>query len=157
MRSFRVAHNLEMGDPEDDIATFIKRVSPHNDRFKGRNIGQARTKPLIPIIKKIREWMQKLSPKQPDLILATEATERAQICLKCPQNIKWRVDACGECNKAVEYEGNCLRTVTDYPYDGALMACRLHETYLPAAIFIDRDFLEAKHPEAPANCWMPEK
>jgi len=158
VRTYRINEGLAMGDPVRDVADYIRRVSPNNDRFRGKGAayGQPREEGFVPLIQRLREWIDSLGPKKPMLLTKHEATERAQKCVGCPQNVKWKTN-CGECVQAIEYLGSCIRGTCTYELDDALLGCRLHNLHLPTAVFIDRDFLPAKHSNAPAACWLPDQ
>lgn len=158
VRQFRINEGLPMGDPERDISEYIRKVSPNNDRYRGKGgrLNVPRPEPFIPLIQRVREWLDGTAPRKPMIVSEPEATERAQICIACQQNVRWKTN-CGECNTAADYIAFTMRGVLSYPLDDALHGCRIHGMHLPAAVFIDRDDLPAKLPEAPAPCWMPEK
>lgn len=155
VRQFRINMGLPEGTPDQDIADFIKRISPPNDRFRTTHgVSIPRTHAIRPLAQDLREWVDAVAPERPMLLTEPEATERAQACLKCPQNIKWKT-GCGECNTEIEYRGALLRNRANYGYDELLRGCRLHKVLLSAAVFLDRDNLPARDPQAPAECWMP--
>ena len=155
VRDFRINQGILIGDVEQDVADYIKLVSPPNDLYRTtKGISAPRTKPAIPIIHELREWVDAKLVEKPMLLTAPEATERAKHCLGCPQNIKWET-GCGSCNEEVKYRGSIMRNLPAYPYDDALRACRLHRVFLPAAVFVDRESLPVRHPDAPVGCWMP--
>jgi hypothetical protein len=158
VRTYRINEGCPMGDPERDVAEYIKKVSPLNDRFKGKGgvLNKPRPEPFIPLIQRLREWLDGISPKRPKLEGLTIAGERSEICLKCPQNIRWKTQ-CGECNDAIDYLGHTLRARTSYDLDDALHGCRVHGLHLPSAVFIDRDDLPAKMADAPQSCWLPNR
>lgn len=157
VRQYRINEGINMGDPERDIADYIRKVSPNNDRFRGKGgvLGRPRAADYVPPIQRIREWVDSMSPRKPRLVGIEEATPRAQACIGCPQNIRWKTP-CGECNEAVDYAGYTMRGLAVYELDEALHGCRLHGIHLPSAIFIDRDDLPPRVPTAPAYCWLPE-
>lgn len=156
VRQYRINEGIEMGDPDSDVAHYIAKVSPQNDAYKGKGVllNQPRPEHHVPLIQRIREWLDGLGPKKPTLMTTGEATERAQICVNCPQNIRWRT-ACGECNQAVDYLSITVRNIASFPLDDALHGCRLHNLHLGCAVFIDPDYLPAKVAVAPINCWIP--
>lgn len=154
IKEFRACQGIPLGDPVYDVATYFKNISPANDRFKGRIIGKPRIQERQPIIKDIRAHLENCAATKPELCGEDEATARATACLHCPQNIKWEVSGCADCNQQVEYKGKLLRRRVEFGLDPALKACRLHRFYLPSAVFIDRDALPARHKESPGNCWV---
>lgn len=166
VRQFRANLNISQDNLEIEVAEFIKQRSPQNNKYPGRtqpfNPPQRVTRPIRPLIERITDWIKLVGPKQPKLLLEEEATERASICARCPQNVKWKT-GCLPCCDTIIQKGRHLRQRVDYPHADTLKACRLHDFYLPGAVFIDRDFLGNTHPEAPENievdgqvkaCWM---
>lgn len=153
VRQYRINAGINIGDVEKDVADYIKKVSPQNDVYKGKVTGEKVIEPKVPLIQRLREWLDSMIPKKPRIITKSEATERARVCMGCRQNIQWKIP-CAPCIEEVEYRGITLRGVPSYELDDALSACRLHRIYLPAAVFIDRDELPDRNPKAPDNCWI---
>jgi hypothetical protein len=152
--AFRAAQGIAPGDPVADVANYIKKVSPLNDKWKGRQIGQPRVRQVSPIIHDLRQWVDTTACRKPRFVSGVEANERALVCLACPQNIRWEVTGCESCNTEVERRSYLLRQSKEAQGEDALKACRLHKCHLPAAVHIDRDHLPQRHPEAPEACWM---
>lgn len=158
VRLFRRQQGLPEGDIESDVAEFIRRASPQNDYYRGKtpeNIGKPRLRELKPMIESIREWVDDMSLRKPAIVNPDEAIERAQVCISCPQNIRWQIK-CAPCVAEVVSRGDNLRATMLFDYDDALLACRCHKMYLPAAVFIDRDNLSKRSDKAPENCWLPK-
>lgn len=154
---FRQTHAIPPGEPERDVAEFIRRASPQNDYYHGKLpdvIGKPRLKSITPLIEDLRNWIETEILLRPALVNVLDATDRAQICIKCPQNIKWRT-SCGECNDKVDQRGIVLRGFVNFDYDPALLGCRVHRIALQPAVFIDRDFLPKRSDKAPSHCWIP--
>lgn len=155
---FRRTHGIAEGEPERDVAEFIRRASPQNDFYRGKvpdEIGKPRVRPITPLIQEIRGWIEDTILRKPDLVNALDAADRAQVCIRCPQNVKWKID-CAPCNAEVDQRGIILRAEVTFDYDPALLACRLHKLALQAAVFLDRDFLPPRHEKAPESCWIPK-
>lgn len=157
VQSFRLSNGLPVGDPVADVADYIKKVSPLNDKWKGRVIGQARRRDIAPIIHELRQWIDATAQAKPRFVLNEEASQRALVCLKCPQNIRWEVSGCGACNEDIETRSYALRQAKRTPGELALKACRLHRVHLPAAVLLDRDYLPPRHPDAPPPCWVQDE
>lgn len=155
VRDFRIKQGIELGDIEFDVATFVKRYSPQNDRFKGRNIGQPKIREIEPMIYQLRAWVNSIAEQKPRLIIRQEAMERADICAKCPLNIKWETK-CGDCNDEVNFASQCVRKIPSTAMDGVLKACRAHKIHLLSAVFLDQDFLPKRSESAPDTCWLPK-
>lgn len=153
--AFRAAAGLPPGDAVADVADYIKKASPLNDRFKGRVIGAPRVREITPLIYDLRQWVDNVASAKPRFVFADEAQSRALVCLKCPQNVRWEVGGCGACNTEVHNRSYLLRKGKETQGEEALLGCRLHRVHLPAAVHLDRDFLPTKLAGAPAPCWLP--
>ncbi len=151
---FRVTNHIDLGDVEADVARYIKEVSPPNNRFPSRAQREAPPVKRRPIIERIRDRLVKASQTTPRLLLIDEAEIRAKTCSDCRQNVKW-VTGCVPCAEDVKSRGQNLRQLpsTDEAIEG-LGACRLHDMFLPAFVFVDRDELGDADPKAPDYCWM---
>lgn len=157
VKTFRTNNGINMGNVELDVADYIRRVSPINDAYNGKKgiLGTVVAQPFIPLITRIREWIDKLAPRKPELVDITEANRRAQICIGCNQNIRWMTD-CGTCNDTIEYMGKNARQLPNYELDDALLGCRIHNAHLPTLVFLDQAYLPARIEKQPAHCWIPE-
>lgn len=155
VKMFRVNAGIDLGDVASDVAEFIKRESPINDRFPKRpkKPSTHTEEKFRPYIERIKDWLLQISVKQPRLLIEDEADERAEVCMKCPQNVPWKT-GCLPCCEAVVSRGQNVRQRPGYKHDKSLGACRLHDLYLASAVFIDRDDLPQTNPNAPEACWM---
>ncbi len=155
VKDYRIQAHIDLGDAEGDVAEFIKRNSPMNDRFPNKTPKKAKgnIQGFRPLIERILEWLLQVGAKEPRLLIEDEADARAEICLKCPQNVDWRTGCAPCCEKIVSRAQN-LRQRPKYKHDDQLGACRLHDLKISAAVFIDRDDLPPVNPNAPAECWM---
>lgn len=158
VKAFRIQAGIDYGDPEADVAEFIKTVSPINNRFPQRphqaskiQIEQARG--FRPYIERIKTWLHQMSGKQPRLLIEDEADARADVCMGCPHNVKWAV-GCVPCNEAIKSRGQNIRQRPRYKHDSKLGACRLHDLHISTAVFLDREALPSINPNAPQNCWL---
>lgn len=159
VRLFRIKRGIEPGEPARDVAEFIRRVSPVNDYYRGKNpdvIGKPRVREITPLIQDMRQWTEQTILQKPKLVNVAEAAERAEICLRCPQNVRWQTQ-CGDCNKELEQRVITLRAAVMFDFDPALLGCRAHRIPLQAAVFMDRDYLPANSPSAPEYCWIPKE
>lgn len=163
VKTFRAVNRIDLGDYEREIAGYMKRVSPMNDRFKGR----VSSEQLVPVgtvspagqeyqkpIQRISDWLYEIAFKEPRLTGLEEVSKRCESCEKCPQNTKWKTK-CGPCVGEVEDRGRAIRARSSHDRADQLGACRLHGVYLPTAVFLDRDFLPSRSTDAPAFCFMP--
>lgn len=156
VRFFRINTGIDVGNPEFDVAEFIKRESPLNNRFPNRTTkaSEEAAKPQFrPLIERVKDFLVSVGRKNPRLMIEDEADERSMVCADCPQNVKWQT-GCEPCNDAVRSRGQNLRQLPHYKHDKDLRACRLHDLFLPTAVFLDRENLPAVNPDAPQACWM---
>jgi hypothetical protein len=155
---FRLKARLPIGDPEREVAEYIKRESPNNARFAGTgHRTRAEKKPVstfTPLIERIRTTMTALIDAKPRFVSEDEADERAKACVGCTHNVAWRVKDCGPCNSHADYLALVLRQRHSYKGDAFLGACRLHDLHLGSGVFLDRDFLPARNEQSPAPCWI---
>jgi hypothetical protein len=153
--TFRANNHIDIGDVESEASAYIRRVSPISDKYPGREFKGHSEAPekRKGVFYRVRDWIRSVEPKRPKLILEEEAKERAEICHGCRQNVEWK-GACIPCHKDVSSRGQNLRQRPSSPFADKLKACRCHNFYLPASVFIDRDFLGPRNPNAPTECWM---
>jgi hypothetical protein len=150
---FRARAHIDMGDPERDIALYIKSVSPQNNRFPNKAEREAPRVKIRPLIERIRDFILRISDHPPRLIFDAEAHARAQVCLTCPQNVRWMTGCVPCCSEITERGQNLRRKPADEEAD-KLRACRLHNFYLPSIVFLDREELGEANEKAPEFCWM---
>lgn len=153
VRIFRVQAHIDLGDVEGDIATYIKKVSPQNNRFPSKAQREAPRVKTRPIIERIRDRLLQIAGSSPRLRIIDEVHQRAEVCSGCQQNVKW-MTGCVPCCAEIKERGQNLRRLPADPKTDGLGACRLHDFYLPGVIFVDRDDLGQSQPTAPAWCWM---
>lgn len=152
--NFRANVGIPQGDVALDIARYIAKKSPENDRNRGRGIiDKPRPEPFVPLIERMRAWVDERLPLKPKLCDKTEANFRADICMGCPMNIRWET-SCGACVQEIANRTMSLRNLVSYEYDEALLGCRVYGAPLGALIFLDRDELPAQQTDAPGKCWV---
>lgn len=154
---FRSQHGILLGNYEAEIATHMLRVSPQNILGNAPFVPyEAPVEPVPPLINRVAAWLSHVSNQQPRLIHIDEAKERAEICLKCKAHCEWRTKGHDTMEATIGYRGATVRQCSSHPLDSKLKACRLHDLYLPAAVFVDRDNLPKKLETTPENCWLPD-
>lgn len=158
VKMFRLNNGIDIGDVDGDVAAYIRRESPINDRFPGKVY--ASSPEMIearmghrPYIERIRDWLRSISGKRPRLLIEDDADARALVCMECQHNVPWKT-GCLPCCEAVESAGQNVRQRPGYKHDKKLGACRLHDTHVSTAVFIDRESLPETNPNAPDFCWM---
>lgn len=154
VRTFRIVARIDLGDVERDVADYIKKVSPPNNRFPKRSEVEPPRIKSRPLIERIRDRIAVIGQDNPRLLIDDEAEARAAVCHKCPQNVRW-MTGCVPCCAEIKSRGINLRQKPKAPESiDTLSACRLHNFYLPAFVYIDRDELGPVHESAPEFCWM---
>lgn len=156
VKKFRINIHVDVGNVEEDVANYIKSVSQINNRFPRKQFFNSNPEPVKKkksIQSRIRDWLRKIMPTHPRLLMEDEAIARSEICSKCRANVKWS-DGCVPCAKEIYSMAQNVRQRPSFEPSDNLKACVLHDIYLPAAVFIDSDHLPARHPSAPEFCWM---
>lgn len=158
VKLFRINAQVDLGDVAADVAEYIKKQSPQNNRFPKKPTPRLLDtreggKGFRPYIERIRDWLVSMTGKQPRLLIEDEADARAGACMTCPQNVPWKT-GCLPCCDAVVSRGQNVRQRPGYKHDKKLGACRLHDIHLSTAVFIDREHLPELHPDAPEFCWL---
>lgn len=102
-------------------------------------------------IDRAADWLAQIAGRAPQFIDIGLASQRAQICAQCPQNIRWQTP-CAPCNETVEvrlqnFKGN-LRT----PFDSRLFMCRVFAHVNSAAVWLNDTQTTPLFPP-PAHCW----
>lgn len=159
VRHYRVNNRLPVGDPAFDVAQYIRGRSPRNNRWRRlkraedliRKVDQ--TPKNVPLIERIRDWLEALAPRRPKLVSRYDAAQRAEICRQCRQNVKWATK-CKPCIERVVEMGQNLRQQVFFPEADDLQACRLHNLHLPSAVFVDQDHLPVQVADCPKDCWL---
>lgn len=162
VRDYRAENRIPLGDPAFDVADYIRKVSPINNRWsrskkmedKIRRSDQ--TPKNTPLIERIGNWLAWLAPRRPKLVSLYDAKERVPACQGCRHNVKWATK-CLPCIEKVETMAQNVRQVMVAEEPDQLLACRLHDLHLPAAVFIDVDHLPERNEEAPPECWLRPK
>lgn len=85
------------------------------------------------------------------LELKQEAMRRAEICLKCPYNVKWN-SGCGSCSEAVSRLSTILRIGNDVPKGYKLKACQILKHENRSAVWLRPDKI-SKSLDLPQHCW----
>ena len=156
---FRSREGIPLGDYKAEIAAHMAKVSPLNRIDKRHPLPvpvPEKREESVPLITRVVQWLIEVSSRTPRVVRVDEADERAGVCLKCPHNVKWR-NGCAPQVDSVILRGMALRQRPIYSHDQDLLACRIHSLFLPAAVFVDRDYLPHKTSDTPQPCWLPPK
>jgi hypothetical protein len=125
---------------------------PHNVAGIGvTNSGRDYDRP----IDRAGNWIATIALTRPEFVDYGLSGHRAQICVQCPQNIRYAT-GCAPCNETVDvriqnFKGN-LRT----PYDNRLFMCRAFGWLNQAAVWIKNPQDNPIHP-LPQHCWKVQE
>lgn len=152
VREFRARQHIPIGDPEKDVADFVKGYSPMNDRFPGREIKPVRTPERKEMLgQRVIEWLVGMIAKKPELMLASTAEERSNGCIGCPHNTPLDY---GLVSDHIRDRGIQIRQKPIWAQDGKVNACRKYNIWLPAALFMGPEFLPTPLPDTPPQCFL---
>ena len=97
-------------------------------------------------------WLAELGHTRIERIDAGLASQRAQICCQCPQNVRWQT-GCQSCNDNVAIRIQNANGSLYTPYDRRLQACRVYGWANAVAVWLADPVATAEH-EPPAHCWV---
>ena len=106
-------------------------------------------------IDRATDWLAEAAHHRVDLVDIGLAGQRAQICVGCPQNIRWK-SSCAPCNNNAEVRIQHVKGNLRTPYDSHLFMCRVYGWVNEVAIWMRDGRGSAIHP-APANCWKVQE
>jgi hypothetical protein len=106
------------------------------------------TRPLS----RIENWLTRLSENQIEFVDQSTATERANICLKCPLNQSWRT-GCGACNDNAERRATLIRGSHSTGLEPKLKNCQAFGTLIDLSVWLKQDYSEAPRRQVPDFCW----
>jgi hypothetical protein len=103
------------------------------------------------LVLRMSRWVDGLKRGPIDWVDQKNATDRANICLGCPQNVDWH-SSCGTCNQNLVLGAAAVRGVRRTGVDAGLKGCRAFGTLQELAVWISEPGGDAKY-KAPAICW----
>lgn len=148
---YRQRARLPLGDVEREVMAQACSRNPalcHDDRAV-----QA-PKPAVTVKARVLKWlfgMKQVQEREPLTYVSTaEATARAAICAKCPQNTPLGVKTCATCKETLkQYRKELLGGAR--ARDSRLGGCNVLGSDLVTATHLDE--IRVDNPSLPANCW----
>lgn len=154
---FRTDNLIPLGNVLQDVEDFICATYPRScGSVRGAKVSieVSRSQPTAPTITdRMVAWLAGVlnNHSQEKLVLNTEARARAEVCRKCPLNVKWNI-SCGSCVEQVGRLSTAVRLGNDVPWGKKLFACK-------AAGHENRSAVWLRNPgprpsNVPAHCWL---
>jgi hypothetical protein len=103
------------------------------------------------LIFRMQRWVDGLRMGAIDWVDQKRATDRAQVCMGCPQNVAWETN-CTSCNGNLVQSDRAVLGVRRTGFEQALRGCRAYGTKLDLAVWVDNPGGDNKY-EAPPQCW----
>jgi hypothetical protein len=104
-------------------------------------------------IEKAGDWLAKIAHHRLEKIDPALASQRAQICAMCPQNIHWNIP-CASCNDNIQVRVQNAKGSFTTAYDRRLFSCRYHGWINEVAIWLADPMSNAsKDHQPPGVCW----
>jgi len=156
---FRADNLIPIGNVLHDVEEYICKTHPGSCTHRGARVSvQITTAPSAPstaqtITDQMIAWMDsRLDNHSVDrTVVDADARSRAEVCRKCPMNIKWNT-GCGTCVDAVGRLSTALRLGKDVPGGRRLFACKILRHENRSAVWLDRSLI-GESPSLPAHCW----
>lgn len=142
---------------EQDIAFYICGHWRHNCTGSAAELANAgKTPPPVKHyprpINRIEDWLTVLTERPLKWVDQARASERAQVCLKCPMNQPWSVGSCKPCNANVDRREKLIRGSRSTGLEPKLKGCVSFGTLLVLSIWLEDDFTGPRR-QPPAECW----
>ena len=102
-------------------------------------------------IDRAANWLAHRAKARVDLVDIGLATRRAQICVQCPQNIRWAT-SCAPCNDNVQVRVQQIKGNQRTQFDPQLFMCRVWGHINSVAVWMTDTQTTPEH-DPPANCW----
>ena len=99
-------------------------------------------------------WLAEIGNQRNEKVDYALAGTRAQICVQCPQNVKWQT-GCQSCNDNVAIRIQNLNGSLTTPLDRRLLSCRVYGWVNAVAVWLANPTAQAEH-EPPAHCWVKQ-
>jgi hypothetical protein len=107
------------------------------------------------LVLRMQRWVDNLRRAPVDWTDQKRATERANICLGCPQNVMWETN-CSSCNKNLVQSAAAVRGVRRTGLESGLKGCRAYGTLQELAVWIDQPGGDNRY-QPPPFCWRVAK
>jgi hypothetical protein len=151
------AHYLRTGrdaaKAEEDVVEQICSRQP--DLCRTSRKMEVRTTPDQIFMLRVIQWLSRIrlnvaSWKKP-FVSFEEASRRANICRKCPEQRTWR-EYCVGCTAGAAHLGEVLRGGRKVEREEELLGCRILQEDTKTSVWID-GLRPAESDELPAVCW----
>lgn len=104
------------------------------------------------LVLRMGRWLDQVRSAPINWVDPKTASERAQICSACPQNVYWESN-CGSCNDKITQGSAAIASgARRTAYDQVLRGCRAFGTFQALAVWMREPGGERKY-EPPAPCW----
>lgn len=150
VKEYRRINNLPAGNPEDEV---IAQACQRNPSFCSKETEKQREQTRKVSVKgRVLSWLSNLRKKKETeeipFVEPALATERARICMSCPQNTPI-ADGCSSCKAALaEYRRGLLNNRNPTKH---LNGCAVLGEDTCVSIHLDDQRVENN--ELPSNCW----
>jgi hypothetical protein len=156
---FRADNLIPIGNVQHDVEEYICEKFPNSCVSRGATavveirVAPPAVNPAQTLTDNMIGWMDKrLNNHSVDrIVIDSEARQRAEVCRKCPMNVKWNT-GCGTCVDAVGRLSTALRLGKDVPGGKRLFACRVLQHENRSAVWLDKSLVETS-PTLPGHCW----
>jgi hypothetical protein len=156
---FRADNVIPIGDVEAEVEEYICSNFPHMcHRVPGASVTvevkYSLPKQIVTLTDRMLEWLDSRIENHSieNLELKSEAERRAEICSRCPYNVRWN-SSCSTCVDAVNRMSTILRCGQDTRPGKKLRACQILGHENRAAVWLRRSNL-ASSPDLPSHCWL---
>jgi len=157
---YRLENGLPVGDVQQDVDEYICSTFPNQCHRVSRREAPAHGPTAPPrgkasrFIDHLIQWGERIYESQRiELVLESEANDRAKVCVECKLNGEWR-NLCPNCVTRAEQLFGIIRQGRDVARWRKLKACRLYRMDTRTAVWLrdtrcepDLAFI------APQNCW----
>jgi hypothetical protein len=103
------------------------------------------------LIYRMQRWIDRIRSHEQAWVDAKNASDRANVCLACPQNVLWQTN-CDPCNSNLVQASAALRGARRLAQDHSLRGCRAFGTLQEVAVWLADPGGEAKY-QPPPICW----
>ena len=103
------------------------------------------------LLYRMGRWLEGVRSHAQDWIDPKSASDRANVCLSCPQNVLWQT-TCDPCNSNLIQSAAALKGARRLPQDGALRGCRAFGTLQEVGVWLREPGGERKY-QPPPMCW----
>lgn len=157
---WRVDNGRPVGDVLAEVEAYICGYAPHQcHNTPGASVVVSvavtpdRTEVGQTFVDRMVQWLE-LQINELDrnaIVLEYEANRRAEICSRCPKNVRW-LTSCGKCNDNVDRLSTIIRNGATLDRERRLMACGILNHHNPTAVFLRLERVGSS-PDCPDNCW----